>query len=361
MEAIEFIKKTHKPYIGNIDNSYLDNEGRNYEYYKLLYCDYYNSLKINEYIKNNFKSNNTLLNLNKLIYEYSKTFNDYEDKTITIIISKDIGNIKKIIYKEKDNKYKCNIYINTIIIEYFYNMKEIKVDSKLQILNDMNIDYLSCYKLKCDKCHINTYEINTHPYKVSSDLSYISKNVCINKLFVNVFMYIKNINCKCNEIKIINNKDNIEIIKNINNFKKLIIDNNYHHYSHNRTYKNYNETRELFDSLINYYGNNKKFTFIDLKNSNEINEEDYKIIEYYYYGTRKIYFNDNKIIVCSNNYDDTSMSYFNGRIYKILNNFYDIKKEDYIMLKIKGYESRYYTDYTKYYYNDDEVYYYESK
>lgn len=50
MDAIKFIKENNKKYIGYIDNTILDNEKHNYDYYKQLLK--IKKLKIEYIIKN---------------------------------------------------------------------------------------------------------------------------------------------------------------------------------------------------------------------------------------------------------------------------------------------------------------------
>lgn len=209
MEALNFIKKYHKPYIGNIDNSYYDENNHNYDYYldKYIYTfkfDYYDendkrieiykSLNKSEYNK---KYNKILVNdkyisneINKLyhtIYFFNNELyvnddflilfideylikyfliNNYKFSCSKIIIDFNYDFIKKYLNNEKYNNIQDNIinYINnfdfigdTIIFENgLFN--SIKCNDF--ICNSQNINQYYFNMIDCNKFIINNYSIN---------------------------------------------------------------------------------------------------------------------------------------------------------------------------------------------------------
>lgn len=115
MEAIKFIKQYKKEYIGEIDNSYLDNTKHNYSYYELLL----NIDKNKEY----------------LLFTIEKKENKYYLK----LIDKKITDDTEYIIDKNEFKYKRNYYSKSE-----FNYKILMNNNKLKIKFDVNIilDYL---------------------------------------------------------------------------------------------------------------------------------------------------------------------------------------------------------------------------
>lgn len=109
MEAINFIKDTHKPFIGDINNNVIDEDGHDYWYYYCMYDD-----KMKRFLKSKHLTYDKLINTNKLLLKDSFTFlktlpnvkelnidtNGYFDKTFDY----DMPNLKKLSY--------CYTYFN---------------------------------------------------------------------------------------------------------------------------------------------------------------------------------------------------------------------------------------------------------
>lgn len=316
MDALNYIKRTHKEYFGYIDNNIYDEEGNNYQFYKLLYVYYHKSLDINKYIYKNFNKKHTLLNINKLLNEYKK--NNFLPDNITILIPRNFVRLNKLIFKPKYNDI-----VDCIIIDHISYIKEINVKCDLKILNDIYVDYIDCKCFYCNNCNCNIDYINCEIFKCNNcnintfcskkrydiNLNYIDKNININKLIINNCKYITNINFHCNIINLNNNNDNIDVIRNINNFNKLIINNEY--LDKNWTFDNHKKNKNVYEQILSDYGknkkqyklcydkNNKKYWYYDNNYKKQIfnKEKNYKEIDYYYYGFTKFYFNDNEIFI----------------------------------------------------------------
>ena len=99
MEAIDFIKKYHKQYIGNINKDIVDEEGFNYYYYYIKYC----CIEYNE-IKDTYLLNITEDVYNDTIYKV----NDIEGSKF---IDEWTTEYKESILYAKEYRFKTNILI----------------------------------------------------------------------------------------------------------------------------------------------------------------------------------------------------------------------------------------------------------
>lgn len=118
MEAIDFIKKYHKQYIGNINKDIVDEEGFNYYYYYIKYCCIeYNEIKdtyllnitedVYNIVCNEMKRKIHIPNFDKpvkylLIVQYHISNHYYDNKNITLIF-------------DTNDKVKNNLFYNNLI------------------------------------------------------------------------------------------------------------------------------------------------------------------------------------------------------------------------------------------------------
>lgn len=181
MNAINYIKKYHKPYIGEIDNSYYDNKNHNYQYYFNKYLINYKSIH-NENI-NIFLSHNSR----------KKEFEKYK-----LILDKylNIKNVSNFIPFD-------NIY-------YFNNDYVLLNDNLLSNLKYNNLKYNNQYETFTIICNNLILDLNKFQYK-NMLIGIICNNIII-KNNINTEKYIFNIHyIKCNNIILQHNIECLEI------------------------------------------------------------------------------------------------------------------------------------------------------
>lgn len=183
MNAINYIKKYHKPYIGEIDNSYYDNKNHNYQYYfnKYIYVINYKSIH-NE-------NNNIFLSHNSIKKEFEK---------YKLILDKCL-NIKNV-----------NNFIPFDNIYYFNNEYVLLNDNLLNnLLNNLN--HNNQYKTFTITCNNIILDLNKFQYK-NIFIGIICNNIII-KNNINTEKYIFNINdIRCNNIILQHNIECLEIL-----------------------------------------------------------------------------------------------------------------------------------------------------
>lgn len=290
MEAIKFIKQTHKEYIGDIDKNYKDEDGNNYEHYVMLYK-----------ILNKYDINTETIFINKII--------DFDKKDNNIIIPKEFNKLTEIKFESCQRLWQEKRIIN-IYIENIKTLKRINFETGYSFLNlddNMDLDNINCASLKCKNCKIKNLRIsksvnceNCTINKLTIDFkNIILKSNKINKLIINGntndilienneiknirinnCSCIKNINCQCDNIKIHTNKYNSTKIENIK-FKNLI-------------FRFYNFNIE-FIKFITKQMNNKIVKYIE--NDNDINKNNYNHITIEKFNI-DYYLNDEEVLIC---------------------------------------------------------------
>lgn len=123
MEAIEFIKKTHKPFLGIIDNDLKDEDGMTYEDYFNMYCHPFFS---------QFMANSETIEIDCQWGEWNKHDIILTDKNVN-------QNVRNVIFI----KGAANL-----IIEKSCPIKSIICHGHLTIRNDAN--EIDCFKLKLE-------------------------------------------------------------------------------------------------------------------------------------------------------------------------------------------------------------------
>ena len=347
MNAINFINKYKKPYIGIINNLYYDNNNHNYDYY---YNKYYYNIKYKKYnnentiniLKINYNEEEIIKEFNekKLNYNnyYNIKINDYnlllnfindyiifDDYLLNEIIKKicnDINNIKYImniccknIIINISNNY-INDYINdnkqiyykNIILQLYgdnikYKKSSIKIN-EIKCKNFISTEYINCYRFWCNN-FINynkplyIYEFNIYHkfinyYNIIDDINNIN-NI---KHIINCNYYNNDLR---NIIDLINNykisslfiyKDNTNIISN-NNIKNIIINNkNIQTIILQSNIKNLLLDKNIFINFNNYTIENININFtLDILNFNN-----YSIEYLNKLNINEIYYNDLKFI-----------------------------------------------------------------
>ena len=270
MNAINFIKKYHKKYIGIIHNSIYDEKNHNYEYYLLKYfykINYLNNqfviLKNKNYSKDELKlfkekyfnnNNDILINHNDFIIYINNDFIILDEYLLNNIIH----NIKETVF------YK--IYCKNIILNFNDNINifniiiyGLSLFSDNIILKNNNIDYIIFNNNKI------ILETNINKLTITKDIFIVFNNYKINNL----------------DIKL-SNFDNVKQILNYNNYdfnyinslKINIIDLDLKDFKYIECFNNIIELAKKFNSvnelIIRYYNNNEnsliKNTLLDLKN-----------------------------------------------------------------------------------------------
>jgi len=183
MEALFFIKRYHKKYIGDINKYIIDDKGNNYEYYKNLYCN-----KLNKYLE-----------CNKTMFKYKE--NEY------------IGNIIYYFPYINEKIYNYNIIhlmglINTVIFNYYCNnICDINMPNSNIILN-ITLPLLE--NINCNNIIINA---------IQPKIIYLKLNQCF-KCNLNIIKNLNDLLIKLPNLKYIN-FDNI-IMKYENNYWNLM-------------------------------------------------------------------------------------------------------------------------------------------
>lgn len=285
MEAINYIKKYHKEYLGYIDYNYYDNDNRNYLFYKLLYCEN----PINEYIYKEVDKNIKKINIYTLIKKFNLDLK--KNKSLNILIPKEFKKVEKIIYNDN-----WTFDIKNIYIENIETLDYINISTNLILLNgNMQLKYVKCTNIICKNCSFNELHLT------KGEL--ITPNR-INKLIINRYckVLIDNKDCIINNLIIKNSKDNI-IIKNCqcNNIKL--------------TFNKYNNLIDISNiNLKEIFINCYDINLLDMKmflnmfnnkiikniiNDNEINKEKYKYIKIktYYNKIIKIYIGEEEVFI----------------------------------------------------------------
>lgn len=309
MEAINFIKRYQKEYIGdNIDYDYKDEHNRNYLFYEM------SIMPLSKYLLNNCNHNIEGLNISNVFQDLIQ--NNNENNNNSFVIPNDFINLKNIIIFDEDeyddeDKYDDEIY--TIYIENNKNIYNINCyDSNIILLNDnMHINKIICNSLICENCFLDYVKVNvcqiTKPNNINelnihdsySDI--ILENLIINKLLISYPYKTKNIkiiNCTIKNVEIIESQrafDNIyygipkfNILNTYNiNIENSIIDNfniNYYYINLNKI-KNINiinsqiKTFNLNNCILIYPNNigikllltKERLNKIDILNKNLLN------------------------------------------------------------------------------------------
>lgn len=281
MEALNFIKKYHKEYKGEIDNSIYDEDGHNYYYYSILYNK--DTINLLDY----FDKDISKLDLLDFMKKYNNRNSNYIYNNKKILITKDFNKLTKI-YN--------NIRIRDIYIDNIETLDYINADIiNIILLNEgMKIKKIRCHSLNCKNCIFDYLFLKKSKSLISNrinnlTLNYVDDVIIENNEITNLYLKncsnIKNINCNCENIFINNNKYRSFPIKHII-FKKLIftcydIDNNFY-------------------KFIIKLENNKIIKKISDNDINNIDKEKYKIIEFY---SRKhknqiiYYVNDKEVLI----------------------------------------------------------------
>lgn len=279
MKAINWIKKNHSPYDGEIDYDVIDEENHNYQYY----LDYYtnpisklfdeNIIK-NEIVKISLNENNDInfpsifINLKELHLNYNDTliFNSsfpLLEKLILkgqkLIITKTQPNLnylsftanKNISYKNDYNKIEEKTTFILSAKRDFFDYNSIFVP-KLKTLNIYNCRFENIYNVNVDnfeinkyfnmiilfrKCNIKNLSLQTHyDLIITNNINNISEISRFNNFYQNFnflrAIFIKsniiNINCLCkfliidiNDINLLKTNANEIFIKQQNNIKKI--------------------------------------------------------------------------------------------------------------------------------------------
>lgn len=322
MEAIKFIKKYKKPYIGKIDNLYYDNKNHNYEYYynknyftiKYFYYEldnllsneitYFNDNKMKNIINEYKLNNNNLINNNDLYFKgtnnniyYITSNNNY------IILDKNLLNYLKVkLFKlnQSTNYYQFNIFCQTIILDLNQN----DYYSIYNIDNINNIDYNITFHIKANNVIIkNNYNCSIKCNNII--LQNNIKHLCIKKDILIHF----------NEYKI--NKLNIEYSKDILKFNKYSIE-----YLNSLMINKFNITfiqtyHGDTNTITNYYDNFKKIIKLLLK----------------FKSIKKLYINSYDNLKKDYDFKNLKLNYLflSGNIHKI-NKIINIKNIQYIEL-----------------------------
>ena len=284
MEAIKFIKENNKKYIGYIDNTILDNEKHNYDYYKQL-------LKIKKYKKNiiltldnnkliindNEYNETKILNTNEIYYR--NMYYKIQDEYILITNKQHIKNI----LENKNNKNKYNKYLYCKFL-YENNKCEITINGTIEPLVRIYIFILSNNNI--EKLTINN--------NISLD-TYITYYKGIIDIFVENITMLKQLICPF--CKIINYSNNILYTKtsylyDCKNIKKIkyknIIDD-----GHNGDIIKMSEITKKYPNLEEL---TLKGYFIDLIFDCSIN---LKKLNYDLIGGKLIFKNNNITINCN--------------------------------------------------------------
>ena len=282
MEAIKFIKENNKKYIGYIDNTILDNEKHNYDYYKQLlkikkYKNILLTLDNNKLIINDNKYNETkILNTNEIYYR--NMYYKIQDEYILITNKQHIKNI----LEGKNNKDKYNEYLYCKFL-YENNKCEITING---IIEPISIHIFILSNNNIEKLIINnniTYDTDTTYY------------IGIIDIFVENITTLKKI--KCPFCKIINYSNNILYTKtsylyDCKNIKKIkyenIIDD-----GHNGDIIKMSEITKKYPNLEEL---TLKGYFIDLIFDYSIN---LKKLNYDLMGGKLIFNNNNITINCN--------------------------------------------------------------
>lgn len=222
MEAINYIKRYNKKFIGDVNNSIVDKDNHNYHYYELM----------NEIDKT--KDILIIMDNKKLL------ITDYKNKNKKILnlgekVQLKKGNYKKLIlyFSYENNNYNINFSVNYRINKRIFifvlsnnNIENLKCNIEINLECSINIDcdkkqfFIFIENIKTLK-KIDSYSINTINYAENVEI------IKINNLFyspnVKQLYYITGYNNKPIKIsEIIEKYPKLEILR-LDNFKTKII------------------------------------------------------------------------------------------------------------------------------------------
>ena len=292
MEALDYIKKTHKEYIdkSKIDNNILDEQSYNYTYYKLLYNP------INVYLYNEYKINNNYLSISHLINQYQQKYTDNKSKLFKVLINKNI-NVNEII-DSWENIHNCKYKL------YIYNqINNIDVNCKIIIKDGLHLNKIKCNEIKCHNCLINNLQLNykceisnCQIKKLTVKRNYISdeKIIINNSLIKDLFLR------DCQGIQQIDKATNITI--NYNKYSKIYYNDIFNNIILKNNFKNlsikfYSMNIVFFDLLIKFF--NDKKIINNINDNDLINYKCLKLINnskviYYYYNDNTLFIKNEK-------------------------------------------------------------------
>lgn len=340
MDALNFIRKYKKEYIGNIDYSLLDEHNNSYLYYKLLLNDKNNTLFLS--INKNNKLE-ILYRKNTYIINNNEQFIFGNNKNLLIINNNKLNEyeyITKINYLINDNKLLINIYKNDICNNYYYmfdnifltsnlNVKELKIIHNYDMTINHNGDtedvYINLYidyfpnleKLNAKLFNIYMNNKNTNIKKINVS----TINNWINNLNLNKIIYIpgmlKEMDWYNLEFFNFKNRHSLtDFINNQNNLNKIIFDN-----SSIIINSSFNKKIKCYDTDL-LFNNNFNLNYLKINNTCHL-----KLLSKYNYFINKLILNKINYFQIKNKYNN----YINCNKVKI--RFIDFEKEKDIYFK----------------------------
>lgn len=177
MEALIFIKKYHKPFIGEINNDIYDEDKHNYDYYYITYCPIEYLEKYKE--KDNYKRTFTFMEqsiIQKLSLPlYFDKYRNIDIRYYNITIDYNFKNIQDIKCKELIINHKNNsieeITIKKLIINNKNNIKKINFKSLTSNIS-LVFNYPISQNLLLKWVNHNIYIINNTNKQITFEWSY---------------------------------------------------------------------------------------------------------------------------------------------------------------------------------------------
>ena len=390
MEAINFIKNYHKPYIGEINDKIVDEDGFNYYYYCNVINEALKLIKTNKFYLSFYSTYIEVYNYDNDIINYIFNSNQIKNKKINIYDLIDISILKidnyipnlKYIFNSP-NDFLEEIVINSTIIfnETFSKLKELTCTTvyfnaiqpieylTLNINNTYNNNLLNNFDDILIKLpNIKEIILNKHHYenidKKNNRCDLICYDRTLTSNYDHIFTFTKNLNVYIKPPKIIfkNTKPPKFIFKNLDN---LILNfyNEEEFYinkinNEKAKHKIYNVNNITINTYFDLYVNNFKFIKINKSKGNFI----LKLQE----GQINTFFLDcfnysNSSIIIKNNLENI----IKDKILSIINNInklitiYPLLKNNnhskYYVNEIKPF----FTRYQNFNYDFDNGYYYE--
>lgn len=210
MEAINFIKEHHKPFIGKIDKTVVDEEGHNYDYYVCKFID----------------SIDDICELNRCTTEFVKTIG-------SLYINNTIKCVKDSINRNAFLTFNgCDIFNDTYICMPFMSSATFTKCKFADWPKTIYVDMLSFQRCKTIPSYFKCNNLSVEHYDsfVVPDIGqkYLHLNYCKNIVVPNKLNVLTITRCK--NVDIIN-KDTIDVlciegeydISNFHNLKELIL------------------------------------------------------------------------------------------------------------------------------------------